>query len=246
MTKPNKSNQAEFDFSPTEPAATFLPPGWPVGTDWTGRLASWFQKPEFQQLCEYVENERNSQTVFPPIDDVFTAFKATTFENTKVVILGQDPYHGEGQAHGLSFSVVGDTKLPPSLKNIFKELANDLGCESPTDGNLYRWAKQGVFLLNTVLTVRSGEANSHRKKGWEDFTDEVIRQLNQHSKGIVFVLWGKPAEKKLKLIDQSKHPVLISAHPSPLSAHRGFLGSRPFSRANQSLRKLGRDEIEWT
>ncbi|MFT5299262.1 MAG: uracil-DNA glycosylase [Mariniblastus sp.] len=221
------------------------PPSWPPNCDWTPLLTPHFQSPSFQTLIEFVNSERASQVIYPQPENVFNAFKLTSFKNTKVVILGQDPYHGPSQAHGLSFSVEDEMKLPPSLRNIYKELATDLQCELPTSGNLTAWAQQGVFLLNTVLTVRKGEANSHRKQGWEKFTDEVISQMNQHPAGIVFILWGKPAEKKLKLIDQDRHGVLIAPHPSPLSAHRGFFGSRPFSQANLELKKLGRTPLKW-
>ena len=238
----------------------FLPLNWPQSSDWTARLESHFSDPEFQALCKFVELERANQTIYPAAADVFTAFDLTPYGKTKVVILGQDPYHGPGQAHGLSFSVRDSdsqssdgqaipTKLPPSLKNIFKELASDLGQDSdalPASGDLTSWAKQGVFLLNAVLTVRSGEANSHRKQGWEQFTDHVIAQLNQRSEGLVFILWGKSAEKKTKLIDADRHAVITSAHPSPLSAHRGFFGSKPFSRCNEALARLGHSEIQWT
>ena len=237
-------------------SAPFLPPGWPESSDWTPRLESHFSDPEFQSLCQFVQQERAEQTIFPEPEDVFTAFDLTPFEKTKVVILGQDPYHGPGQAHGLSFSVLdpsegqfNPTKLPPSLKNIFKEIASDLEQDSaglPTSGDLTSWAQQGVFLLNAVLTVRSGEANSHRKRGWEKFTDRVIGELNQRDQGLVFILWGKSAEKKTKLIDTDRHVVITSAHPSPLSAHRGFFGSKPFSRCNEALIQLGHSEIQWT
>ena len=237
-------------------SAQFLPVGWPESSDWTSRLESHFSDDGFQALCKFVEQERATQTIFPAPEDVFTAFE-TPFAETKVVILGQDPYHGPGQAHGLSFSVRDSisedgqllpTKLPPSLKNIFKELASDLGGDwdgLPASGDLTSWAQQGVFLLNTVLTVRSGEANSHRKRGWEKFTDHVIVQLNQRTQGLVFILWGKPAEKKTKLIDSDRHAVITSAHPSPLSAHRGFFGSKPFSRCNEALTQFGHPEILW-
>ena len=231
----------------------FLPVGWPESSDWTAKLESYFSNDQFQTLCEFVEHERATQTIYPASEDVFAAFK-TPFAETKVVILGQDPYHGPGQAHGLSFSVRQSSstdgkskpKFPPSLKNIFKELASDFGEGSlPESGDLTFWAKQGVFLLNTVLTVRSGEANSHRKRGWEQFTDHVIVQLNQRPEGLVFILWGKSAENKTKLIDCDRHVVIASAHPSPLSAHRGFFGSKPFSRCNEALLKLGHSQIQW-
>ncbi len=241
-------------------SAAFLPPGWPQSSDWTAELESHFAQPGFQSLCKFVENERAAETVFPPPEDVFTAFRLTPFAKTKVVILGQDPYHGPGQAHGLSFSVKASSeasgeaegasrkvKLPPSLKNIFKELASDLGEDTIVgqSGDLTSWARQGVFLLNAVLTVRSSEANSHRKQGWEAFTDQVIARLNLRSERLVFVLWGKSAEKKAKLIDIERHAVITSAHPSPLSAHRGFFGSKPFSQCNEVLKKFGYQEIVW-
>lgn len=221
------------------------PPGWPESSDWTEQLDSHFAQQGFQQLCQFIASERANETIYPASKNVFEAFRLTSFSQTKVVILGQDPYHGPGQAHGLSFSVEGEMKLPPSLKNIYKELASDLNGNPPENGNLTAWAEQGVFLLNTVLTVRDGQANSHRKKGWEKFTDEVIVRLNDRAQGIVFILWGKPAEKKIKLIDESRHAIITSVHPSPLSAHRGFFGSQPFSKANEALRKFGREEINW-
>ena len=225
--------------------APVYPTGWPIESDWTHRLEAHFEKPGFQSLCAFVDSERQSQTVYPAAENVFNAFCLTSLAQTKVVILGQDPYHGPRQAHGLSFSVESDVKLPPSLKNIYREFGDDLGRQPPASGNLTSWAEQGVFLLNTVLTVRQGEANSHRKQGWESFTDEVIAQLNAHSDGIVFILWGKPAEKKAVLIDRRRHAVISSPHPSPLSAHRGFFGSQPFSRANEALREHGRQQVVW-
>lgn len=223
----------------------FLPPGWPVESDWTPRLASYFQTAEFQSLIEFVSQERATETIYPSVENVFTAFRLTPFVETKVVLLGQDPYHGLGQAHGLSFSVEGDIKLPPSLRNIYRELGEDLDCKFPKSGNLTPWAKQGVFLLNTVMTVRESNANSHRSKGWEQFTDLVIGEFNEHPEKLVFILWGKPAEKKARMIDGDRHTILTSPHPSPLSAHRGFFGSRPFSQANAALRAAGRPVIDW-
>ncbi len=223
----------------------FYPPGWPTDAGWTEKLEPHFQTDDFQQLCEFVETERASETIYPTPENVFTAFRLTPYADTKLVILGQDPYHGPNQAHGLSFSVEGEMKLPPSLRNIYKEMESDLGIQPPATGNLTPWAEQGVFLLNTVLTVRDGQANSHKKKGWERFTDEVIRKLDEHPAGIVFLLWGKPAEKKTKLIDQDRHKVIISPHPSPLSAHRGFFGSKPFSQVNEALKSLERNTIDW-
>ncbi|MCL4135976.1 UNVERIFIED_CONTAM: hypothetical protein GTU68_047812 [Idotea baltica] len=218
--------------------------GWPGKSDWTKLLGGHFGTKGFQQLIHFVADQRQKETVFPPTEDVFNAFRFTSFDDTKVVILGQDPYHGPGQAHGLSFSVLGDTRIPPSLRNIYKEMVEDLGCEMPTTGDLSSWANQGVLLLNTVLTVRQGEANSHRKKGWEQLTDVVIRLLGQREQKIVFILWGKPAEKKLPLIDRH-HETIVSVHPSPLSARRGFFGSRPFSRTNEFLQAVGRKPIQW-
>lgn len=221
------------------------PTGWPIESDWTARLDSHFLTPGFKKLSAFVDAERNSQTIYPTAANVFTAFRLTSFAATKVVILGQDPYHGPGQAHGLSFSVEGELKLPPSLRNIFRELADDWLPTPPTTGNLTAWARHGVFMLNTVLTVREGQANSHRNQGWEQFTDEVIAQLNEDAVGIVFILWGKPAEKKAERIDRNRHAILIAPHPSPLSAHRGFFGSAPFSKANDALRKFGKTEVDW-
>lgn len=221
-----------------------LPLCWPVESDWTSRLTEVFSSAKFEALNRFVESERCEHTVFPPMDQVFTAFRETSFANTKVVILGQDPYHGVGQAHGLSFSVMDGVKHPPSLRNIFKELADDMGCDVPESGNLLHWSQQGVLLLNTVLTVREGEANSHRKQGWEEFTDAVIRSLNEHPQRLVFILWGAPAQKKEKLIDD-RHFLIKSPHPSPLSAHRGFFESKPFSKTNQHLVQVGLPTIDW-
>lgn len=217
---------------------------WPKSSDWTEKLAAHFGSQSFETLCCYLVDELETETIFPATENIFAAFGLTSFADTKVVILGQDPYHGPGQAHGLSFSVENGQKLPPSLKNIFKELAADLNCPPPASGNLSQWAKQGVLLLNTVLTVRAGAAHSHKKQGWEDFTDAVIKTLNEHPKPIVFILWGKPAQKKASSIGDRHHKI-IAPHPSPLSAYRGFFGSRPFSTANAALKKFGRDEITW-
>jgi uracil-DNA glycosylase len=223
---------------------SFNVPGWPPQSDWTELLAAEFQSDYFRELMTFVVSERESQTIFPPTGSVFNAFKQTPHANTRVVILGQDPYHGAGQAHGLSFSVENSIKLPPSLKNIYKELAGDIGCAVPTSGNLLPWAQQGVLLLNTVLTVREGQANSHRKKGWEKFTDRVVEVLGQQESAIVFILWGNPAQKKEKLIG-GQHTIIKSVHPSPLSSHRGFFGSKPFSKANEVLKKMGHEPINW-
>lgn len=224
-------------------SATY-PAHWPVSSDWTEKLEPVFSSDVFQTLMDFVAAERAEHTVFPPAEDVFTAFRETSFADSKVVILGQDPYHGAGQAHGLSFSVKEGVKIPPSLRNIFKELVSDLEIDEPQSGDLASWSQQGVLMLNTVLTVRESEANSHRKKGWEDFTDAVIRSYNDHPNSIVFILWGTPAQKKEKLID-ARHLLIKSVHPSPLSAHRGFLGSKPFSRANELLENAGLLGIDW-
>ncbi len=212
---------------------------------WSLLLEDEFGKPYCRELREFLKEEYAAATVYPEKDDIFNALRYTDYEDVKVVILGQDPYHGPGQAHGLSFSVKPGVKLPPSLRNIFKELEADLGCEIPDNGYLKKWADQGVLLLNTVLTVREGEANSHRGKGWEIFTDRVITLLNEREKPVIFILWGKPAQTKLKLIDESRHYIITSVHPSPLSARRGFFGSKPFSKANAILRERGEKEIDW-
>lgn len=222
---------------------TNLPSNWPSTSDWTEYVGEFFSSQAAAKLMTFVEAERLKGNVFPSHDDVFNAFRITSYENTKVVILGQDPYHGQGQAHGLSFSVPEGAKIPPSLRNIFKELTTD---ERPTpeSGDLTSWAEQGVLLLNTVLTVNENQAGSHRNQGWEQFTDLVIASLNKHAYPIVFVLWGKPAEKKQKLID-AHHLVLTSPHPSPLSAYRGFFGSQPFQKVNAALKEFGREPIRW-
>lgn len=213
--------------------------------EWQEILRSEIEKPYFTDLMDFVNKEYEEKAIYPPKEDVFNAFNHTPFEKVKVVILGQDPYHGPGQAHGLSFSVKSGVKYPPSLRNMLKELKEDLGCEIPKDGTLTKWADQGVLLLNTVLTVREGEANSHKGKGWETFTDAVIRKLSEREKPIVFVLWGKPAQKKKQLIDTDRHAVIESAHPSPLSAKRGFFGSRPYSAINEKLMEFGEKPIDF-
>jgi uracil-DNA glycosylase len=225
--------------------ATAWPPGWPVDSDWSDVLADVFHAQWFAELQQFVADDRNSQTIYPAVEEVFRAFQLTSLAATKVVILGQDPYHGVGQAHGLSFSVNSNQPLPPSLRNIFQERQTDVQVAMPRCGSLNSWARQGVLLLNSVLTVRAGQANSHAKRGWEKFTDAVIQAVSCHRKTtVVFVLWGKQAEKKQPLI-APPHQVLISAHPSPLSAHRGFFGSRPFSRTNQILIASGQSPIDW-
>lgn len=213
--------------------------------DWAPLLAPEFAKPYYLKLRQTLKEEYQNQTVYPDMYDIFNALHLTGYEQAKVVILGQDPYHGPGQAHGLSFSVKPGVQPPPSLQNIYKELQDDLNCTIPTHGYLVHWAKQGVMLLNTVLTVREGSPNSHRGLGWEIFTDRVIHLLNERPRPLVFILWGRHAQEKASFIDRQKHCVIQSPHPSPLSAHRGFFGSRPFSRANQFLRAQGMTEIDW-
>ena len=215
------------------------------GNDWDEVLNDEFEKPYYSKLREFLKKEYAEETIYPQMDDLWTAFKLTPFNEVKVVILGQDPYHGPGQAHGLSFSVKPGVKIPPSLRNMFKELASDIGCPMPESGTLTGWAEQGVLMLNTVLTVRDGQAHSHRKQGWETFTDEVIRRLSEREKPIVFVLWGRPAQEKKKLIDVSRHAIIESVHPSPLSASRGFLGSRPYSKTNQIFESWDETPIDW-
>ncbi|MEB3100862.1 uracil-DNA glycosylase [Ferviditalea candida] len=213
--------------------------------DWSMLLGEEFGKPYYLRLRGFLIDEYGSQTIYPDKYEIYSALHLTSFSQTKVVIIGQDPYHGHGQAHGLSFSVKPGIEVPPSLKNIFKELQNDLGCKIPNNGYLEKWARQGVLLLNSVLTVREGLPNSHRGKGWETFTDKVIAAINGRQQPAVFILWGKNAQEKSKLITNSRHLVIQSVHPSPLSAMRGFFGSRPFSRANAFLKKHGMDEIDW-
>ena len=214
-------------------------------TDWNPLLKQEFEKPYWKELQRYVFEERMHSKVFPVHDEVFTAFQLTPYRDIKILILGQDPYHGEGQAHGLSFSVQRGVSIPPSLRNIYKELNSDLGIEIPTHGNLEPWALQGVLLLNATLTVRAHEPGSHQGKGWETFTDQVIRKINEKEEKIIFLLWGAFARRKGMLIDQERHHIIESAHPSPLSAHRGFFGSRPFSEANRVLKNSGRGSVNW-
>jgi uracil-DNA glycosylase len=216
-----------------------------VKTDWNPLLRAEFDKPYWNELQRYVAGQRARHTVFPPADQVFAALHLTPYESTRVVILGQDPYHGPRQAHGLCFSVQDGVPPPPSLVNIFAELHSDLGVKAPTHGNLEPWARQGVLLLNTSLTVRSGVAASHQGKGWETFTDEVLRTVNAKPHPVVFILWGAHARKKKELIDLSRHTVIESAHPSPLSARNGFFGSKPFSRTNDALVAAGLAPIDW-
>jgi len=214
-------------------------------TDWNPLLRGEFDKPYWGALQDFVRAERAAHTVYPPHDEVFTAIHLTPYADTRVMILGQDPYHGPRQAHGLCFSVRRGVAIPPSLGNIYKELQSDLGIDAPAHGNLEHWARQGVLLLNATLTVRAGQANSHQGKGWEIFTDQVIRVVNDKTDPVVFILWGSYARKKKLLIDTSRHVVIESAHPSPLSAHNGFFGSKPFSRANEALTARGRQPVDW-
>lgn len=214
-------------------------------TDWNPILRQELHKPYWDPLQRFVHDEREHHDVYPPEDEVFAALHLTPYADVKVLILGQDPYHGPGQAHGLCFSVRPGVPAPPSLSNIFTELQSDLGLARPPQGTLEPWAKQGVLLLNATLTVRAHTAASHQGKGWEHFTDAVIAAVNAKPDRVVFILWGSSARKKAPLIDRSRHSVIESPHPSPLSAHRGFLGSKPFSRANQLLTEVGRAPIDW-
>lgn len=213
--------------------------------DWDAVLQQEIEKPYFEQLCTKIAEEYENHTVYPPKEDIFRALKQTPYKDTKVVILGQDPYHGPGQAEGLSFSVKPGVRIPPSLHNIYKEMTADLGISAPSHGSLMHWANQGVLLLNAVLTVREGQPNSHKGLGWETFTDAVIAQLNERNTPMVFILWGSYAQKKGAIVDRSRHMVLESSHPSPLAARRGFFGSRPFSRANAFLEEKGIKPVKW-
>ena len=214
-------------------------------TTWRPVLIAETEKPYWKPLQQFVKDERKKYTVFPPDKDVFAALHLTPYEKVSVLILGQDPYHEVGQAHGLCFSVRPDVAIPPSLQNIYKELHDDLGCKIPNNGCLTPWAEQGVLLLNAVLTVRAHQANSHQGKGWENFTDAIIRAVNDKPDRVVFVLWGAYARKKAPLINTTRHVIIESAHPSPLSAANGFFGSRPFSKINAALREVGKPEIDW-
>lgn len=217
-----------------------------ISNDWEPILNHEFNQEYMKELFKQLHKEYDSEVVYPPKNEVFRAFQLTPYSETKVVILGQDPYHGPHQANGLSFSVEEGTKFPPSLRNIFNELVEDIKCEYPSSGDLSSWAKQGVLLLNTTLTVRESQPMSHTGMGWEQFTDVVLSEINQKSTPVVFILWGKHAQSKKKLIDQSKHFVIESAHPSPLSARRGFFGSHPFSKTNTFLISKGLTPINWS
>lgn len=216
-----------------------------IEESWKQRLQPEFNKAYFTKLTDFVRQEYSQGTIYPPGKLIFNAFNLCPFDKVKVVIIGQDPYHGPGQAHGLCFSVNDGIAFPPSLVNIFKEIKADLGKEIPTSGNLTRWAEQGVLLLNATLTVRAHQAGSHQKQGWETFTDAVIRLLAEERENLVFILWGAYAQRKGAFIDGNKHLVLSSAHPSPLSAYNGFFGNKHFSKANEYLKAAGREEIEW-
>ena len=214
-------------------------------TDWNPVLRAELAKPYFAELRTFVDAERTRAEVYPPADEVFAALHLTPYEDVKVLILGQDPYHGPGQAHGLCFSVRPGVDVPPSLVNIYAEMESDLGLPRPDHGCLDAWARQGVLLLNATLTVRARQAASHQRKGWETFTDSVIEAVNAKAERVVFILWGSSARRKKALVDTSRHVVIESPHPSPLSAHRGFFGSRPFSRANEALVAAGREPVDW-
>lgn len=216
-----------------------------ITNDWQEPLAAEFKKPYYAKLYQTVKEEYETKQIFPAADDIFNAFEFTPLSEVKVVILGQDPYHDVGQAHGLCFSVKPDVKIPPSLVNIYKELQADLGCRIPNNGCLVKWARQGVLLLNTVLTVRAHQANSHRGIGWEEFTDAAIRVLGELDRPLVFILWGRPARMKKSMLKNPSHLILEAAHPSPLSAHNGFFGSRPFSQTNAYLEAHGLSPIDW-
>ena len=216
-----------------------------IASDWKEILSEEFEKPYFRELTDFVRQEYASRRIFPRGSNIFRAFDKCPFDKLKVVIIGQDPYHGEGQANGLCFSVADGVPFPPSLQNIFQEVADDTGSPIPTSGNLDRWAEQGVLLLNATLTVRAHQAGSHQNRGWETFTDAAIRVLAEQREHLVFILWGSYAQRKGAFIDRSKHLVLTSAHPSPLSAYNGFFGNKHFSRANAYLKEHGEQEIAW-
>ena len=217
----------------------------PLSGSWAEALKGEFKKPYYKQLFQVVGEEYRTRQIFPAPDDLFNAFHFTPLDQVKVVILGQDPYHNDGQAHGLCFSVKPDVDIPPSLANIYQELEDDLGCYIPNNGYLEKWARQGVLLLNTVLTVRAHQANSHRGIGWEEFTDAAIRVLDEQDRPMVFILWGRPAQTKKAMLHNPKHLILEAPHPSPLSAYRGFFGSRPFSQTNAFLEKHNIAPIDW-
>lgn len=216
-----------------------------ISNDWLWAIGGEFRKPYYKKLYEFVREEYGRRQVFPPADDIFNALHLTPLGEVKALILGQDPYHNVSQAHGLCFSVKPGVEIPPSLENIYKELADDLGCYIPDNGCLVKWARQGALMLNTVLTVRAHQANSHQGKGWEQFTDAIIQAVNQQDRPIVYLLWGKPAQSKIPMLNNPKHLILKAPHPSPLSAYRGFFGCRHFSQANAFLEKNGVAPIDW-
>ena len=217
-----------------------------IMNDWLPAIQGEFKKPYYRELFKKVNEEYSRYQIFPPADDIFNAFHLTPLSKVKVVILGQDPYHNVNQAHGLSFSVLPEQKeIPPSLQNIYKELHDDLGCYIPNNGYLKKWADQGVLLLNTVLTVRAHQANSHQGRGWEEFTDAIIRAVNEQDRPIVYLIWGRPAQMKKSMLNNPKHLILTAPHPSPLSAYRGFFGCKHFSQTNEFLRKNGVEPIDW-
>lgn len=216
-----------------------------INNDWLDALKEEFHKPYYKKLYQTVNQEYRTKKIFPPADDIFNAFHLTPLADVKVVILGQDPYHGDNQAEGLCFSVKPGVDIPPSLVNIYQELHDDMGCTVPSHGSLVKWAKQGVLLLNTVLTVRAHQANSHRGLGWEEFTDAAIKVLNAQDRPIVFILWGRPAQMKKAMLNNPKHLILEAPHPSPLSSYRGFFGSRPFSQTNRFLEEHGIEPVDW-
>lgn len=217
-----------------------------IENDWLLSINEEFKKPYYQKLYQFVREEYNTRVIYPPADDIFNALHLTPLSEVKVLILGQDPYHNEHQAHGLSFSVLPEqTEIPPSLQNIYQELHDDLGCFVPNNGYLEKWAKQGVLLLNTVLTVRAHQANSHQGKGWEQFTDAIIQAVNALDRPVVYMLWGKPAQSKIPMLTNPGHLILKAPHPSPLSAYRGFFGCKHFSQANEFLKKNGIEPIDW-
>lgn len=216
-----------------------------INNDWLPAIGEEFKKPYYAKLYQFIKEEYNTRKIFPPADDIFNAFHLTPLSQVKVLILGQDPYHNDGQAHGLCFSVKPEVEAPPSLENIYKELQDDLGCYIPNNGYLVKWASQGVLMLNTVLTVRAHQANSHRGIGWEEFTDAAILALNGQDRPIVYILWGAPAQRKAAMLHNPKHLILKAPHPSPLSAYRGFFGSRPFSQTNEFLNSHGIEPVDW-
>jgi len=216
-----------------------------IDNDWLPAVNAEFKKPYYADLYKFIKEEYSKVAVYPPSDEIFSALHLTPLSKVKVVIIGQDPYHNVGQAHGLCFSVRPEVEIPPSLVNIYKELQSDLGCKIPNNGYLVKWAEQGVLLLNTVLTVRAHQANSHQGKGWEQFTDAIIRAVNAEDRPIAYLLWGRPAQSKMSMLDNPKHKVFTAPHPSPLSAHRGFFGCKHFSQANKFLEENGVEPIDW-